>query len=177
MELLTLEKENQMDENGIECEICGHTFRNSDEAGIHIGVVHLEDELLWKLIKFFPAGNLNCNACGEECGSEFEKKEHILLKHPWSTLKENEKKYETINQHPDDQDLHEEVFDETLKELCEPEETLAKIPKKMRRKTSKLKVVTRATAAAKNQFHFCLIFRALDLNGQPIIYSLANEVP
>ena len=38
-----------------------------------------------------------------------------------------------------------------------------------KRRKMRPKVVT-ATA-------ICLIFRALDLNGQPIIYSLANEVP
>ena len=109
------ENENQKDENRIECEICGTRFRNSEEAGIHIGVVHF----------IFPDGYLNCQACGEKCGSELDKREHVLLKHRWSILKEYEKKYETINQETNDQ--HREVFGES-------EETLAKSPKEMRRR-------------------------------------------
>ena len=81
------ENENQVGENEIECDVCGTTFENRDEARIHIGEVHLEDELQCELFKVFPGEVLKCKECGAECGSEYEKKEHILLQHPWPMLK------------------------------------------------------------------------------------------
>ena len=54
------ENENQVEENEIKCAICGFTFENGDEARIHIGEVHLEEELQSELVKVFPGETLNC---------------------------------------------------------------------------------------------------------------------
>ena len=43
-----------------------------------------------KLVITFPAGgafSAICVVCREECRSDYEKKEHILLSHPWSFLR------------------------------------------------------------------------------------------
>ena len=49
----------------------------------------MEDQLLTELFLTFPGGDLSltCVGCGEECGSDYVKKEHILLSHPWPSLK------------------------------------------------------------------------------------------
>ena len=74
-------------ENNIECEVCGTICANSDEARIHIGEVHMDEDLLCEVFKVFPGSAKECKECGEECESEYEKKEHILLQHPWPLLK------------------------------------------------------------------------------------------
>ena len=69
------------------CKVCGTSFMGSEDARIHIGEVHMEEELALELLTVFPGGIFNCKACGEDCGSEYEKKEHILVNHPWAKLK------------------------------------------------------------------------------------------
>ena len=84
--LLSIQNDTEVDVNHNECDICGTTFESSEGARIHIGEVHKEKELLSELVKTFPGGSTKCKECGEKSGSEYEKKEHILLQHPWRSL-------------------------------------------------------------------------------------------
>ena len=81
------ENKQKDEEEKIDCDICGTSFTESEDAMIHIGEVHLEDDLTEEFLKNFPDEIFNCKECGKECGSEYEKKEHILLNHPWDKLK------------------------------------------------------------------------------------------
>ena len=81
------ENKQKDEEEKIDCDICGTSFTESEDAMIHIGEVHLEDDLTEEFLKNFPGEIFNCKECGKECGSEYEKKEHILLNHPWDKLK------------------------------------------------------------------------------------------
>ena len=50
----------------------------------------MSGQLLTELVITFPAGgalSAICVGCGEKCSSDYEKKEHILLSHPWSFLR------------------------------------------------------------------------------------------
>ena len=78
------------DERSLDCLLCGTTVVGKDKLKIHIGAVHMEEQLLTKLVITFPAGgafSAICVECGEKCSSDYEKKEHILLSHPWSFLR------------------------------------------------------------------------------------------
>ena len=76
----------------VKCPTCFTEFL-TDELSIHIGEIHMEKELADQLIEIFPdslEGSI-CDKCGEvfdESEYEYEKKEHILLKHPWVGLTE-----------------------------------------------------------------------------------------
>ena len=74
----------------VKCPTCFTEFL-TDELSIHIGELHMEKELADQLIEIFPdslEGSI-CDKCGEVFDeSEYEKKEHILLKHPWVGLTE-----------------------------------------------------------------------------------------
>ena len=74
----------------VKCPTCFTEFL-TDELSIHIGEIHMEKELADQLIEIFPdslEGSI-CDKCGEVFDeSEDEKKEHILLKHPWVGLTE-----------------------------------------------------------------------------------------
>ena len=76
----------------VKCPTCFTEFL-TDELVIHIGEIHMEKELADQLIEIFPdslEGSI-CDKCGEvfdESEYEYEKKEHILLKHPWVGLTE-----------------------------------------------------------------------------------------
>ena len=78
----------------LNCFLCGTTFEDKDELKIHIGLqfgaVHMVEQLLTELFIPFTAGgalSAICVRCGEECRSDYEKKEHILLSHPWPFLR------------------------------------------------------------------------------------------
>ena len=74
----------------LNCFLCGTTFEDKDELKIHIGAVHMEEQLLTEFFITFTAGgalSAICVRCGEECRSDYEKKEHILLSHPWPFLR------------------------------------------------------------------------------------------
>lgn len=79
--------DNETGNEEIECELCGTTFGDSESARIHIGEVHMEAELNSELLKMFPEGRSSCKDCDEECESQYQMKEHILIEHPWSQLK------------------------------------------------------------------------------------------
>ena len=76
----------------VKCPTCFTEFP-TDELVIHIGEIHMEKDLADQLIEIFPdslEGSI-CDKCGEvfdESEYEYEKKEHILLKHPWVGLTE-----------------------------------------------------------------------------------------
>ena len=76
----------------VKCPTCFTEFL-TDELVIHIGEIHMEKDLADQLIEIFPdslEGSI-CDKCGEvfdESEYEYEKKEHILLKHPWVGLTE-----------------------------------------------------------------------------------------
>ena len=76
----------------VKCPTCFTEFL-TDELSIHIGEIHMEKDLADQLIEIFPdslEGSI-CDKCGEvfdESEYEYEKKEHILLKHPWVGLTE-----------------------------------------------------------------------------------------
>ena len=74
------------EENAFKCDECGLTFETNDCAKMHIGEVHMEDELMIEVTKLFPDTNFKCSQCEEESDSEYEKKEHVLLHHPWPQL-------------------------------------------------------------------------------------------
>ena len=65
----------------LNCFLCGTTFEDKDELKIHIGAVHMEEQLLTELFITFTAGgalSAICVGCGEECRSDYEKKEPSL---------------------------------------------------------------------------------------------------
>ena len=109
------EKEARVDETYVECEVCGTTFEESEEARIHIGEVHMEEELMSELLKFFPDRAIKCKECGEECGSQYEKKEHILVQHPWPLLKAmaDAKEMDTLRKEDFEADGKEQEQEET----------------------------------------------------------------
>merc|ERR1719222_479312 len=62
-------------------------FLSKDDLRIHIGEVHLDKELEVQLMKIFPTGAKDkCGQCGQTVETEYVKKEHILVEHPWKTL-------------------------------------------------------------------------------------------
>ena len=73
------------------CPKCSTEVLTEEMMSIHIGEIHMEQELADQLIKVFPdslEGSI-CDKCDEIFGdSEYEKKEHILLRHPWVGLTE-----------------------------------------------------------------------------------------
>lgn len=73
------------EESEFKCDECVLTFETTDCVKIHIGEVHMEDELIFEVAKLFPT-NFKCSQCNEVSESEYEKKEHILLHHPWPQL-------------------------------------------------------------------------------------------
>ena len=68
------------------CDECGTSFTEKEDMSIHIGEVHMEEELLTWLAVFFPVGSIECSVCQEATESEYEKKEHTIIKHPWPLL-------------------------------------------------------------------------------------------
>ena len=71
------------------CSLCDFMFLSKEELRIHIGEVHLDKELEAQLVKIFPAGcEDKCDQCGQIVETEYVKKEHILVEHPWTALVE-----------------------------------------------------------------------------------------
>ena len=77
---------NQEEEPSFKCTFCGTTSMGREEMRIHIGNVHLEKELMIAVVQLFPNEIVNCKACGQECGSGYERREHLMVNHPWSGL-------------------------------------------------------------------------------------------
>ena len=105
----------------IECQLCGTTLGDSESARIHIGEVHLEVELNSELLRIFPEGRSSCKECDEETKSEYQKKEHILIEHPWSQLKalminrNGDNENTDLKEHDDAKSVHEASEEENTK--------------------------------------------------------------
>ena len=69
------------------CGECGTDFKEREDAQIHIGEVHNVNDLLTELVKVFPGGQNNCLICDNEQTSDYERREHVLVHHPWPLLK------------------------------------------------------------------------------------------
>eukprot|EP00092_Neocalanus_flemingeri_P017347 GFUD01018762.1.p1 GENE.GFUD01018762.1~~GFUD01018762.1.p1 ORF type:complete len:485 (+),score=126.29 GFUD01018762.1:18-1472(+) len=74
------------------CPQCGMNFGEisedtKEEIYIHMGEIHSEEELLAECYKVFPDGSNKCEVCNLEVNSDYVKKEHIMLTHPWPMLK------------------------------------------------------------------------------------------
>ena len=90
-------KEEKMQEDEVtktveKCPTCSTEVLTKEMMIIHVGEVHMEQELADQLIKIFPdslTGSM-CDKCGKIFDeSEYEKREHILLTHPWVGLTES----------------------------------------------------------------------------------------
>lgn len=114
-------------DNFIECEVCGTAFEKSEEVRIHIGEVHMDEDLLCELFKVFPGNATKCKECGDECGSEYEKKEHILLQHPWPLLKAMAGTKESQNSEKETNSCHKE---DAIKKDKKEEDGLEKVENK-----------------------------------------------
>ena len=69
------------------CLLCDCLFLSKEELRIHIGEVHLDKQLEAQMLKIFPTGcEDKCGVCGQTVETEYVKKEHILVEHPWTTL-------------------------------------------------------------------------------------------
>ena len=88
------------EEPGFQCHLCDSMSSTKDELRIHIGEVHLEEQLESELLKIFPRGcEVKCAKCGQRVEAEYVKKEHILTEHPWTgliELVENENKVQSV---------------------------------------------------------------------------------
>jgi len=88
------------EEPGFQCHLCDSMSSTKDELRIHIGEVHLEEQLESELLKIFPRGCKDkCAKCGQRVEAEYVKKEHILTEHPWTgliELVENENKVQSV---------------------------------------------------------------------------------
>ena len=88
------------EEPGFQCHLCDSMSSTKDELRIHIGEVHLEEQLESELLKIFPRGCKDkCAECGQRVEAEYVKKEHILTEHPWTgliELVENENRVKSI---------------------------------------------------------------------------------
>ena len=65
------------------CHQCGTA---TTELTLHIAEVHLEEELEEEVRKVFAEGVETCQKCGKTFKSEYERREHISLQHPWDRL-------------------------------------------------------------------------------------------
>ena len=66
------------------CPLCDSMFLSKEELRIHCGEVHLDSQLEAELLKIFPTDK--CEECGQTVETEYVKKEHILVSHPWTGL-------------------------------------------------------------------------------------------
>ena len=70
------------------CAGCGMHFEERFSLKVHIGEGHMEEEeLAVQLLKAFPEGTSTCALC-QMCGSVYQRKEHVMLEHPWTALEE-----------------------------------------------------------------------------------------
>jgi uncharacterized C2H2 Zn-finger protein len=72
----------------LECPQCDTEFADNSDMRIHLGEVHMEEELCDHVLKMFPDGSDTCSECGDVwCNEgEYVKKEHVLMEHPWPGL-------------------------------------------------------------------------------------------
>ena len=69
------------------CSLCDFAFSSKEVLRIHIGEVHLSKELEAQLAKIFPARcEGKCGQCNQVVETEYVRKEHILVSHPWTAL-------------------------------------------------------------------------------------------
>ena len=69
------------------CSLCDFAFSSKEVLRIHIGEVHLSKELEAQLTKIFPARcEGKCGQCNQVVETEYVRKEHILVSHPWTAL-------------------------------------------------------------------------------------------
>ena len=74
-------------EGCFQCILCGYLVLASEDLNMHIGEVHLEQQLGFQVSNLFPSDCRNkCVECGEIISTEYVKKEHIVVKHPWDQL-------------------------------------------------------------------------------------------
>ena len=74
------------------CVHCDTVFRDKtqeslEEIFVHLGEVHYEVDLDTEQKKLFPNLSNRCEDCNCEIKGDYVQREHILLTHPWSSLK------------------------------------------------------------------------------------------
>merc|ERR1712129_613667 len=106
------------------CSQCDSSFDCKDDLKIHLGEVHMEDELLRMLGKIFPEGSDKCADCGHEIDSEYVKQEHIMLEHAWPTLVANVEEIEGAGKgkNAEESDIEEEKVEGNKAEENDMEE-------------------------------------------------------
>ena len=68
------------------CPDCGFTVDGEDDLKLHVAEVHMDSQLNVFVSKMFPDNDCKVKVCGEIFCSDYEKKEHVILQHPWPKL-------------------------------------------------------------------------------------------